>query len=69
METRRITREEAEALRGTFVGNDDQFMRRLRIGQHSATVICHHCCVAGRYSGYVHLDEDPVTEAKGANWV
>jgi hypothetical protein len=34
-----------------------------------ATVIESYCCVAGRYSGHVHLDGTPADELVVANWV
>lgn len=69
-----ISREDALELRGiirgdSFVGNDEQFMRRMRLrGGKMATVICHHCCVAGRYSGYVHVDGTPHSKGAAAYW-
>ena len=70
-----INREDAMALRGvirgdSFVGNDEQFMRRLRLkgGSKLCTVIAHHCCVAGRYSGYVHIDGTDHGTVASAYW-
>lgn len=71
---RAISREDAIALRrekrgDSFVGNDEQFMRRLSLrGGGMATVICHHCCVAGTYSGHVHVDGDDFAVSQPAQW-
>lgn len=69
-----ISREDALALRAIIrgdatVGIDAQFMRRMRLrGGKLCTVICHHCCVAGRYSGYVHVDGTDHGKAASAYW-
>lgn len=63
-----ITREQALSLRDRPVGQDDQFMRRISFGGERATVISHFCCVAGRYSGCVHIDGEPVTTTHVASW-
>ena len=72
---RRITEPEAIELRASirgsgFVGDDRQFLRRvvLRGVRKAATVVCHHCCVAGLYSGYAHVDGTPVTDAVAIQW-
>jgi hypothetical protein len=69
----RISREDAEQLRDMirgeiFRGHDEQFMRRLKIGTQMCTVICHYCCVAGQFSGYVHVDGTPVDAYRNAVW-
>ena len=69
-----INRDDALELRAIIrgdatVGSDTQFMRRLRLrGGKLCTVICHHCCVAGRYSGYVHIDGTDHGKAASACW-
>lgn len=71
----RINRDQAIELRASIrgdgtVGNDEQFLRRvvLRGVRKAATVVCHHCCVAGLYSGYAHVDGTPVTDAVAIQW-
>lgn len=68
MKTKRISRNDAMAMRGKDAGNDAQFMRRIRIGRRWATVIDHYCQVAGRYSGHVHVDGDPCNVSRVATW-
>ncbi len=68
-----ISRADAEKLRDTlcgevFRGHDTQFMRRLKVGSTMCTVICHYCCVAGQFSGYVHVDGTPIDSAHKASW-
>ena len=71
----RITEDEAIELRtqirgSGFVGDDTQFLRRvvLRGVRKAATVVCHHCCVDGLYSGYAHVDGTPVADAVAIQW-
>lgn len=68
-----ISLEEAIELRASIrgeTGDDEQFMRRLRLRSTNklCTVIHVHKCVEGKYLGYVHLDNTPRDKAAAVYW-